>query len=520
MLNERHRRARWRRGLVVALVTATAGALPAPALAQDPDFYGQPLPIDIGDSLDAITTGYNIEAGEQLTPNDGAFGCANGKRGTGGTQMGATIWYQFGGGDGRTLTLSTRGSNYDTMVAVWNGGLIVRCHNDVVPGDDTTSELRFQALAGVDYRFQLGGACDENGCWQGSSSLSLFEPPGNDGRSAAIAVLPGVQRSGTNVGATEAGEPQVCTSRGARTPLGKTVWYRFTAPTEGTAVFSATDPNLDSVLAVYPAGQNSALGCDDDPNAAGSSRLPLTLGAGTYDVQIGGYGTGVAAADGDFIYSVEFSRGIDEDADSVRRPPVGDDCNDRDRGVRPGAAEVLNNAVDENCDGLQGFDRDGDRSVALRRPDGRFVSGDCNDSNRKVHPGARDVPGNKLNEDCVRGPAPYAANPARIKARYVAFSAYTLFRELRVTSVRGRSRITMTCRGRACPFKRAVKNVRRRKRNVTLMRNRRMPLRVRLEVRVKPRGRIGVGRRFTTRSAVSPRDVDFCFRPSGRRIRC
>ena len=518
------------RRVIVALITVAAGAFPAPALA-DPDDYNDPTPIEIGDTIGGSNVGatyYTGAGGEQLTPSDPAgFGCVNGQRGANGTRMGATVWYQFTGGNNRTLTLSTRESDFDTMVAVWNGGTIVRCNDDVIPGEEDdpgselTSELRFVAQPGVDYRFQLGGACYTSGCRQGNTSLSLFVQPGNDSRAAAVVVPPGVQRTGTTFGATEStGEPQRCTSRGVQTPLGKTVWYRFNAPTEGTAVFSATDPKLDSVLAVYRAGATTALGCDDDPTTAGSSRLPLALGPGAYDVQIGGYGTGIAADDGDFIYSVEFSRGIDEDGDSVRRPPVGDDCDDRNRNVRPGAAEVLNNAVDENCDGLHGFDRDGDRSVAFRRPNGAFVSGDCDDSNRKVHPGARDVPGNRLNEDCVRGPAPYAANPARIKARYLGYPGFTLFRELKVTSVRGHSRITMTCRGRSCPFKRKVRKVRRRKRSVMLMRNRRMPLRVTLEVRVKTRGRIGVGRRFTTRPSVSPRDVDFCFRPSGRRIRC
>ena len=81
---------------------------------------------------------------------------------------------------------------------------------------------------------------------------------------------------------------------------------------------------------------------------------------------------------------------LDRDADGSARPA---DCNDANPSVRPGAADIADNGVDEDCSGADAvnLDRDGDGSL---RPV------DCNDANAAIRPGARDIPRNKIDEDC------------------------------------------------------------------------------------------------------------------------
>ncbi len=70
------------------------------------------------------------------------------------------------------------------------------------------------------------------------------------------------------------------------------------------------------------------------------------------------------------------------------------DCQDADPAVSPGATEVLDNGVDDNCDGIldpNAIDRDGDGFG----PSG----GDCDDTNALVHPGVVEVLNSK-DDDC------------------------------------------------------------------------------------------------------------------------
>lgn len=113
------------------------------------------------------------------------------------------------------------------------------------------------------------------------------------------------------------------------------------------------------------------------------------------------------ATDDDTIGSVTlplFAATIaDADADGYDVVAAGgDDCNDEDDEINPGAEEEWYDGTDQDCDGLNDFDRDGDGYEA-ETDDHHPTSPDCIDSNPDIHPGAQDTPYDGIDTDCAGG---------------------------------------------------------------------------------------------------------------------
>lgn len=97
-------------------------------------------------------------------------------------------------------------------------------------------------------------------------------------------------------------------------------------------------------------------------------------------------------------------------------------------------------------------DRDGDRTLNEQ---------DCAPDNPAVHPGAGEIFGNAVDEDCKGGPGYFKVlgtwnfdlskkrNPSRVR-----------FATLRLAALRAGDRIEVRCRGKGCPFKKATRTAR------------------------------------------------------------
>jgi len=101
--------------------------------------------------------------------------------------------------------------------------------------------------------------------------------------------------TGSNVSATqEVGEPNHSGNAG-----GKSVWWSWTAPANGTVAMDTISSTFDTVLAVYTGNSVSGLtriASDDDSGGNGTSKLTFSAIAGTsYQIAVDGYG-GVSGA--------------------------------------------------------------------------------------------------------------------------------------------------------------------------------------------------------------------------------
>jgi hypothetical protein len=432
-----------------------------------------------------------------------------------GEKMGATLWW-FVTGTGGPVTVTTRGSEFDTLLSVFNDqtGEFVDCVDDI-PGS-LQGEISFPTTEGVTYSLQVGGLCDDHDTCAspevGTVFIDAYDAPVNDNRGSARTVNAGTPLTAQdNFGATlESGEQTSCEGRS----YGKTVWYRWVAPGTGDAVFSASSSNvaLDPVLSIYLGGGPS-VGCNDDVSGTDTqARVSRRVQAGeTYFIQVGGFGPGQGADDGNFSMSVQFTLDTDLDDDGSS-PPA--DCDDGNAAIRPGAPDV-NNGINDDCAGLTDPDRDSDGHA--RPPEG----GDCDDARARVNPGARDVRGNRVNEDCRGGAAPFRRLRSDTDYSYnFSGSGILITTPLAVKGVPRGARVALTCRrsnGNRCGKFRE----RRRRRPVAFeqMRGKQLPAGTVIVIRVTKRNHIGRFIEITIRRGRDPRkDID-CMNPGASKPR-
>ena len=429
--------------LVMAVLTAVL-AFPAAALADNSDSFagarnGQAnLPLD--EEVVDGNVGYGTEPGEVLEcdPPDGS-------------PYGSTAWYRFRAERPGRHVILTFGSDFDTVLAVYkpNGTSITNlqelgCNDDA--DQNGTSFVEITAVAGQDYYVQVGGFDGPMGPEQGSITMAVYQPPANDDRSNAVPISMGGGVQGYNFNADQQpGEPTSC----GGVPYGSTTWYKVVAPAIGDASVTVTSTDMDPVVAVLPAGSNTPIACNDDgPGQTTSSSVSARMTPGEYFIQVGGFVGDEGTDEGTYEVRVSFTEDTDLDDDGV---PRGRDCNDGDAGIRPGAAETVNNDVDENCDGVKEFDRDGDGSRVPGNP------ADCDDNNPARSPLKPEVPGNAVDENCDNVVAPYPSIPSRVAPVFDTRKGIKLV-SLSVFNSRKGSTLTIRCQGRGCRFgKKSVK---------------------------------------------------------------
>jgi Ca2+-binding RTX toxin-like protein len=118
-----------------------------------------------------------------------------------------------------------------------------------------------------------------------TTSAAATAPPGNDsfGSRTTIATIPFSEMVSTVEATTEPGEPESLCG-----PVGKTVWYQYTPPSETVLGASATASNFDAVVSVWTGSDLNTLapvGCGDDlPNVVFRAHEGTT-----YLIQLGGF---------------------------------------------------------------------------------------------------------------------------------------------------------------------------------------------------------------------------------------
>ncbi|HEX6053909.1 MAG TPA: FG-GAP-like repeat-containing protein, partial [Gemmatimonadaceae bacterium] len=156
--------------------------------------------------------------------------------------------------------------------------------------------------------------------------------------------------------------------------------------------------------------------------------------------------------------------------------------------------------------------------------DGALVPLDCRDDNPNIRPGVADVPQDGIDQDCSGADADYPLLNRRIGYAYDdTRSGAIFFTRLRVAPASVGDVVTMSCKGRGCPFKSRRVRVRKNAASLSLRRQvRRARLRngASFVIRVTRPGTIGRYLQLNMRKGdLKPRSR--CLRPGvSRLVRC
>jgi subtilisin family serine protease len=216
---------------------------------------------------------------------------------TNGSSSAGSIWYKIKLPTTQKLTLSTFGSNFDTVLSVYTGSavnaLTLKNQNDNGgAAGELWSRVTFLAQANVTYSVAIVA---KSASKPGIVRFSVIGLPANDdfaaARTVSVSSTALTLASGTNVNATiQTGEPLA--SRAA------SVWWKFTAPVAGSFTIDTIGsalPNggsFDTVLGVYTGSAVNALTqvAFNDDAVGSASRVTFTATQGTtYYVAVAGY---------------------------------------------------------------------------------------------------------------------------------------------------------------------------------------------------------------------------------------
>jgi hypothetical protein len=299
-----------------------------------------------------------------------------------------------------------------------------------------------------------------------------------------------------------------------RVPVTRTWRVDTTAPVSTLNSATITDGIVTTLLdatftfAATDAGGVDRIECKLDDGAFAPCTSPKTF----KDLSFGGHTFSVQPVDKAGNRGAIQSRtwtvaARDNDGDGFNQRS---DCDDGNPAINPIAADIPDNGVDENCDGVDAInlDRDGD---GFQRP------ADCDDNNPAIRPGTPDIPDNGVDENCDGSDAKTPPPPriaATVSFNFKAAKAFTKFTAFQVKSVPAGSTVTAACKGKPCGKKAPKQTVRNASGTVNLKKFRtKFKVGSVIEVRVTRAGMEGIVKQVKVLKAKAPSIITKCLKP-------
>ena len=239
--------------------------------------------ITITDTASGGNANATLEPGEPNTDGNG----------------GKSVWWNWTATLSGDATITTAGSDFDTVMGVFTGAsvdaLSLVAYDDD-SGPNSTSSVHFAATAGATYQIAVDGFGAATGLIQLTVTppplpVPLSTAPFNDFFADRASFT--TTASGNNLNATqEANEPYVPAGGG------RSAWWSWTATASGSVSISTAGSNFDTVLGVFTGDSVDALNliASNDDSDGLQSRVTFNAIAGTtYQVAVEGFSSNTGA---------------------------------------------------------------------------------------------------------------------------------------------------------------------------------------------------------------------------------
>lgn len=287
--------------LMVAANLTSISALHAQLLTDN--FAARPETSSSTVTFNGNTTSATSEVGE---PNHGGFRLHS-------------VWGAWTAPGNGNVTISTSGSSFDTVLAVYVGTALsnllpVAQNNDVQTGF-TWSSVTFPTKSGVTYSFAVDGSPNGVTTGQGSVVVNLAFTSGSQpgaeigtdsfaARPTLPSALQAIGTCDTRLATIELDEPDGIGFKN------QTVWWRWVAPSNGLVTIDtlASGVGFDTALTVYVGNMLTNLSevaiNDNAPNVL-QSRVAFQARAGQeYQVMVDGFPNSTSAGQGNLILNL------------------------------------------------------------------------------------------------------------------------------------------------------------------------------------------------------------------------
>jgi hypothetical protein len=202
---------------------------------------------------------------------------------------GRSVWYRWTAPVNGGYMFTTSGDTMRKATQVYTGSSVgslqAVLYFDIGYGS-TSHSLTFNAVAGTNYIFLVDDYYGDTGAF--TVAWSPTGPPNDNFVNAQLVVGKSITVAGTNTNSTrEANEPIPYRSNG------RSAWYLWQAPTNGTAKFSTQVSSFNNQISIYTGsiiGSLSNVPCETAGAGTHSCTVSFTATAGTvYDILITDY---------------------------------------------------------------------------------------------------------------------------------------------------------------------------------------------------------------------------------------